>query len=415
MTGGLEGLLSSGIDATRSIGRLAGLIAALGALGGLVLAARPRWLERRAGLDRLIGWHRVTGIAAAAGTLLHVVASLAAAGGGPSQAWSALVDLVGGTDWFVAALVAAILFAVVSLTSWRRIRQHLNYETWHVIHLAGYLAVALAFPHAVFSGTTMVASTAGRWWWIALYLGTAAIVLHGRVGGILASVLRPRTQITRIIPEAPGVASLVITGPGVDSLGARPGQFVGLRVLTADLWWQAHPYSLSAAPAPGALRLTIKALGDGSARTLQIPEGTRVLLEGPYGALDIEQAQGLPVLLVGAGVGLAPMRALLEQCDAEQSPIVLARAHSLADLPFAGELTQLARARGGVMLPVTGPRSRFRSGNPFSAEAMVDNIPDVGTRVAFVCGPTALQQRVCRELERAGVPRDRIHCERFAW
>ncbi|MCU0283977.1 MAG: ferredoxin reductase family protein [Candidatus Nanopelagicales bacterium] len=413
LTGGLTGLGQGSGAALLAVGRLAGLLAAVAALGGLVLTARPRWLERRAGLDRLIGWHRITGMTAAFGMLVHVVATLAAAGGLTGM-WGALADLL-GTDWYVAALVAAILFAVVAGLSWRRLRAHLRYETWHGIHLAGYLAIALAFPHQLVAGSTFVGSAAAQWWWIALYAATAWIVLQARLGGIAAAALRPRTEVQRVIPEAPGVASLVITGPGVDDLAARPGQFVCLRVCTRDLWWQAHPYSLSAAPRPGALRLTVKALGDASARTIAVPPGTRVMLEGPYGAMTIDRADGRRVLLIGAGVGLAPMRALLEACDPGHAPLVLARAHCAADLPMAAELDALARERGGAMVPVVGARTQFPEGNPFSAEALRRNIPDLTTRAVFVCGPAPLQDAVCCALARAGVPRGRIHAERFAW
>ncbi|MGB7981753.1 MAG: ferric reductase-like transmembrane domain-containing protein [Candidatus Nanopelagicales bacterium] len=414
LTGGSADLRAGGVDTVLGLSRLAGIVAALGALFGLVLTARPAWLERSAGLDRMIGWHRVAGMSAAFGMGVHVTASVVAAGGGPGRAWTGLVDLL-GTDWYVAAAVAALLFAVVSLTSWRRIRAHLSYETWHMVHLAGYLAVALAFPHALFTGSTIAASTFARWWWIGLYVAVAGIILASRAGGILRSASRPRTTIARVVPEALGVASLVITGRGVDRLTARPGQFVCLRILTPDLWWQAHPYSLSAAPQPGVLRLTVKALGDASTRTLSVRPGTRVLLEGPYGTMTIDRAGGRRVLLVGAGVGLAPMRALLEDCPSAAAPLVLARAHSAADLPLAAELASLATARGGAMVPVLGPRSGFRGGNPFTAQALLANVPDVRTRAVFVCGPQALADLVCRELERAGVHRAQIHCERFAW
>ncbi len=414
LTGGVSSLASGGIDTALAISRLSGLVAALAALGGLVLTARPMWLERSTGLDRMISWHRITGMTAAFGMAVHVAASLWAAGGGITGLWTGLTDLL-GTDWFVAALVAAALFAVVSLTSWRRIRTRMSYETWHMVHLAGYLAVALAFPHALFSGSTLNGSAVAGWWWVGLYAATTAIILGSRVGGIVRSALRPRTTITRIVPEAPGVGSLVITGPGVDRIGARPGQFVGLRVMTRDLWWQSHPYSLSAASQQGAMRLTIKALGDASARTLEVPPGTRVLLEGPYGVMRMDAAQGRRVLLIGVGVGLAPMRALLEETTPAHAPLVLARAHSAADMPLAREFEELARARGGAMIPVTGPRTTFPGGNPFTAEALAANIADLRSRAVFVCGPKSLQDRVCRELERAGVPRDQIHSERFAW
>ncbi len=415
VTGGAASLVGGGVDSMLGISRLSGLVAALAALFGVVLTARPRWLERGTGLDRMISWHRLTGMTAAFAMLIHVASSLTAAGGGLGGAWSGLVGLVTSTDWFVAALVAAVLFAIVSITSWRRIRRSMSYETWHMVHLAGYLAVALAFPHALFSGSTLNGSVAAAWWWIALYLATTAIVLGSRVGGILASVLRPQTTITRVIPEAPGVASLVIRGPGVDRLGAKPGQFVGLRVLTRDLWWQAHPYSLSAATAPRALRLTVKYQGDATRATQAVRTGTPVLLEGPYGAMTMDRSRGRRVLLIGVGVGLAPMRALLEATTPAQAPLVLARAHSEQDLPLTRELDTLARQRGGALTAVTGPRTAFPGGNPFTAERLRAAVDDLATRTAFVCGPTQLQARVCHELARAGVPREHIHSERFGW
>jgi predicted ferric reductase len=415
VTGGMADLVAGGMTTVLSVSRLAGLVAALAALLGLVLTARPGWLERSYGLDRLVGWHRWTGIAAAFGMVVHVGSALVAAGGGIGGSWQALVDLVTGTDWFLAALVAAALFAVVSLTSWRRVRRHLQHETWHVLHAVGYLAILLGFPHQLLSGTTVSTSLVTQLWWIGLYVATFGIVAASRVGGVARSVLRPRTTVDRVVPEAPGVASLVITGPGVDRLAARPGQFVCLRVLTRDLWWQAHPYSLSAAPHPGALRITIKALGDASSATIAVRPGTRVLLEGPYGAMTIERAGGRRVVLLGAGVGLAPMRALLEACVPAQAPIVLARGHSDADLPLAAELASLARDRGGVLLPVTGPRGQFRDGNPFTAESLLHHVPDLQQRAVFLCGPNALTDRVRRELARAGVPDAQVHVERFAW
>lgn len=413
VTGGLTGLAAGTTGALLAVGRLAGLLAALAALGGIVLTARPRWLERTVGLDRLIGWHRVTGMVAAFGMLVHIGATLAASGG-LGGLLAALLDLL-GTDWYVAALVAAVLFALVAGLSWRRIRSRMSYEAWHAVHVAGYLAIALALPHQLVSGSTFVGSAVARWWWVGLALVTAGIVAQARLGGVVASVRRPRTAVVAVIPEAPGVASLVIGGPGVEALAARPGQFVCLRVLTGDLWWQAHPYSLSAVPRPGALRLTVKALGDASTRTLAVPVGTRVLLEGPYGVLTIEQAQGRRVLLIGAGVGLAPMRALLEACGSEQEPIVIARASTQADLPLAGELDVLARQRGGGLLTITGPRSQFPDGNPCTPRALRRNVADLTDRAVFVCGPARLQEAIVGSLIEAGVPRAQVHAERFAW
>ncbi len=62
--------------------------------------------------------------------------------------------------------------------------------------------------------------------------------------------------------EAPGVVSVEIGGVALDRFGARAGQFFSWRFLTRDRWWEAHPFSLSAAPDPRRLRITVKGVGD---------------------------------------------------------------------------------------------------------------------------------------------------------
>jgi ferredoxin-NADP reductase len=71
--------------------------------------------------------------------------------------------------------------------------------------------------------------------------------------------------------------------------------------------------------------------------------------------------------------------------------------------------------RGGRLFVVLGPRARWRTGNPFTAELLRRQIPDIGQRQAFVCGPPPLQSAAEAGLRKAGVPTDRIMSERFGW
>ena len=104
------------------------------------------------------------------------------------------------------------------------------------------------------------------------------------------------------------------------------------RFLTRELWWQAHPYSLSALPQPPYLRFTVKGLGDSSRALAQLRPGTRVAFEGPYGAFTDHARLSDGVLLVAAGVGITPLRALLEDLPAHADVVVIVRASTVADI-----------------------------------------------------------------------------------
>ena len=92
------------------------------------------------------------------------------------------------------------------------------------------------------------------------------------------------------------MVSIVVYGKHIHELEAESGQFFRWRFLTPRTWMSAHPFSLSAPPAPDRLRLTVKALGEGSRRLQSVPAGTWVLAEGPYGAMTAQRRKQRSVL-----------------------------------------------------------------------------------------------------------------------
>ena len=70
--------------------------------------------------------------------------------------------------------------------------------------------------------------------------------------------------------------------------------------------------SVSAAPDGHSLQISVAAAGDGTRRLATMRPGTRVLVEGPYGRLHEGVRTRRGVLLLAAGIGIAPMKALLE-------------------------------------------------------------------------------------------------------
>ena len=139
------------------------------------------------------------------------------------------------------------------------------------------------------------------------------------------------------------------------------GQFVIVRPLANGLWWQAHPFSLSAAPTTDGLKISVKSLGDGSSSIGQLPRGTRVAVEGPFGAFTPSAIDDRKVLFIVGGIGVAPVKAMLERLDSRHQPIVLYRASRHDDLVYANELRAMARSLGGELMTLVGPTATLRS------------------------------------------------------
>jgi ferredoxin-NADP reductase len=205
----------------------------------------------------------------------------------------------------------------------------------------------------------------------------------------------------------------VITGRHLAELRAESGQFFRWRFLARGLWWASTPYSLSAAPSPGRLRITARALGDHSGALAGLRPGTRVVAEGPYGALTAAVRSQRQVLLIAGGVGITPLRALLESMPATPGDLTLVyRVSTMDDAVFKRELKRLAAARGVRLRYVVGRRAELGF-DPLDAGELLANVPGLTGHDVYLCGPPGMTATIIRQLRSAGVPQRQIHHESF--
>jgi predicted ferric reductase len=417
--GGLQDLLTFS-RALDSVGRLTGLIASVLLLAQVLLMARVPTLEHAFGQDRLARTHRLVGFTSFTLMLAHVgFITWGYADGRLRRTlttfWTLTVDYPG----MLLAVAGTACLVMVVVTSVRAARRRLRYESWHLLHLYAYLGVGLALPHQLWTGQEFVGSTGRTVFWWSAWIMAAGAVLIWRVALPLWRSARYGLRVTGVVVEAPGVVSVHLMGR---DRGPRPaaGQFFTFRFLTGRGWMRAHPYSLSAAPAGSALRFTAKVVGDGSAALVDLRPGTRVLVEGPYGRLGARARTRRRVVLIGAGVGVTPLRALAESLDYAPGEAVLL--YRFVDHPlFTDEFRALARTRGLRVLMLPGhrraPDSWFGDGVPpiDDRAALTTLIPDIADSDVFVCGPESWAADVGRSARAAGVPADRFHVESFGW
>jgi predicted ferric reductase len=395
-----------------ALGRLAGLLAAYAMVIVVLLVARVPPLERAIGQDRLVAWHRRLGPWPLYLLLAHAVLITV---GYARQAHDGVLHQLGQLLWtypgILAATVGSVLLFAAGICSYRLARRRMAYETWWSVHLYAYLALFLSFSHQVDTGASFVGHPVARFWWTALWLGTLAVVVAARIGLPVWRSLRHDVRVVGARAEGPGVVSILLRGRKLDRLPVAGGQFLQWRFLRRGLWWQAHPYSLSAAPSGDLLRITVKDLGDHSAGLTRLRPGTRVAVEGPYGAFTPDTATSNRLLLVGAGVGTAPILALLQELPQESDATVLLRASTRQELVLRDEVAAEVQRRGGRLVELVGSRDRVR----LDADALRELVPDVRRRDVYLCGPDALSRRLATELQRAGVRQSRIHFESFTF
>jgi len=421
--GGVPEVTGGGWTAVAALGRLTGLLSADLLLLQVLLLARIPMVERAFGQDRLARWHRWTGFTSFHLLLAHVVLiTFGYAGPVHANPVAQLWDLVVGYPGMLLAAVAFGLLVMVVVTSVRAARRRLRYESWHLLHLYAYLGVGLALPHQLWTGADFVGSAPARAYWWTLYGLAAGAVLIFRIGLPAWRSRRHRLRVGAVVAEGPGLVSVLVRGRRLDRLPVRAGQFFLWRFLDGPGWSRAHPYSLSGPPRPDLLRITVKDLGDGSARVARLRPGTRVLIEGPYGRLTGDTYAGGPVTMFACGVGITPLLALLWDLPyAYGEAILVYRARTADDLAFRSELDWLAAHRGVRIAVLLGPRAGRPSWLPeqFAGHSDLAALHRVAPGIArhhlYICGPDAWTDAVRAAARAAGVPAERLHTEQFAW
>jgi len=408
------GDLEGGAAVLAELARLSGLLGAYLVLIELLLLARLPVLDRVAGFDRLMRWHRINGRACVLLLTAHAVLITVGYALADEISLPAEVErLITGYPGVITAIAGLAILIAVAVSSAVALRRRLRYETWYFVHLYAYLGVALGFSHQLATGTAFIGEPAARAYWYGLYIATAAVILTFRVVLPVVRSLRHHLRVERVTEEAPGVVSVEIGGVRLDRIRARTGQFFTWRFLTRDRWWEAHPFSLSAAPDGRRLRITVKGVGDYTARLRAIAPGTRVIAEGPFGAFTTAARRRPRVALIAGGIGITPIRALLEDMPGGPGDIVVVyRALRPQDVILRAELDELARRRGAELHYVVGDH---RGGALLSPEHLQRLVPDIATRDVYICGPPGMTEATCASLDRSGVPRRQIVIERFAY
>ncbi|PPK71086.1 ferredoxin reductase family protein [Actinokineospora auranticolor] len=420
-TGGGLGALAEWESGLTSLGRLTGLVASVLLLAQVLMMARVPVLERAFGQDRLVRHHRVVGFTSVNLMLAHVVLITWGYAAGdlvetPATSWQLVTEYPG----MLLALAGTVCLVLTAVTSVKAARRKIRYESWHLLHLYAYLGVGLALPHQLWTGQDFLSSTATTVFWWSLWGASVGAVLVWRLGVPITRNLRHRLRVSAVVPEGDGVYSVHLTGRDLRLFPAQAGQFLGWRFLDRKGWTRGNPYSLSAAPDGRGLRITVQALGDNSIRVAQLRPGTRVLFEGPFGRLTERARASRKVALIGAGVGIAPLRALAGgMAYAPGEAVVL---HRFTDRPlFETEFQDLARQRGLRVVPLPGHRRGHDSWLGDGVARLDDLavlralVPDIADHDVYVCGPAPWAALVCRTVQAAGLPAARLHVEHFEW
>ncbi|GAA2657764.1 globin domain-containing protein [Paractinoplanes durhamensis] len=214
------------------------------------------------------------------------------------------------------------------------------------------------------------------------------------------------------VAEADDTVSLLLTpADGGAAAPFHPGQYV---TVAADLPGgirQLRQYSLSQAPAGGALRITVRRLPGGAVSGFLhdvVREGDELQLSQPYGDLALPAGGDRPLLLVSAGVGITPMASILDHVARTRPGREVTVVHadrSAARHPLRADITA-----AGARLRTFTQQVWYEEEVGLIDPAVIPLHPDAEV---YLCGPIPFMGAVRAGLHRRGIPEERIRYEVF--
>lgn len=234
-----------------------------------------------------------------------------------------------------------------------------------------------------------------------------------------------RAELTRIHEHHPGTRSLFLRLPAGERLAFTPGQFVSC-ALPVGLGGKAAPlvraYSLASSPEDAELEICVDhvAGGPGSTHLFQLEPGSEIAFTGPFGSFALAEPPAAPLVFIGEGTGVAPLRPMVRRALERGGPqpiTVLQGARWDHELIYRDELeawaAQHARLEWEPVLLATeaeiGPIDALEA---LALERFVRDDDDRSRRF-WICGVGPMPGRLRDALRAAGYERRAVRAEEW--
>lgn len=169
-------------------------------------------------------------------------------------------------------------------------------------------------------------------------------------------------------------------------------------------------------PHDNVLRVTIRHVGDYTTAIADLQPGKRVLVSGPYGRFTHEIARTDKRLFIAGGVGITPIRSMIDEALAQKRDCVLVYGNrSPDDVVFKKELKQFAKKGLKIINVFSDPPKNYKGETGYvDAERIRRLVPDFADRDIYLCGPPPMMAGIIEELSVDGEEPLNLHYERFA-
>lgn len=414
------------------ISRTAGIYAFVWYALQFVVTARTPLLEGMIALDRRLLLHMITAVGVLMIVFIHTnfgnekyVSKIQAGLGGTAETvflWATLFSSLFFSNYFIRFIAVLIPYrdkiaALVKLT----------HEGCLRLHYAMPAGMVLLIAHVILipgQGLIMFKACMAM-------IGTCSLSVFLYHKTLVPKIMqRHPWKVNKIIPESDSVVTVLFDPPPGKKIKHSAGQFCYIRPLDNPTPPQSHPFTISSGPEDKRLGITVKQLGDFTAKIKEMKLNSKVCIDGAYGNFSHDRVPwDRSLIFIAGGIGVTPMLSMLRDLsikDPKRKVILVWGVRYEADLICQKTIQTIKKhMEHFIFEPVLSRAPDWKGRKGRIDKAVLENIltsngldtNPLNRTVCefFICGPGQMTSDILQILKEKKIPNCTIHTERFSF
>jgi len=404
-------LVQSGIsEIVYTLAKFAGMTAISIFALQVILGSRLRFLDRPFGLNVVLSVHAKMAIFGFFLAILHPVLLIILSGD------FSLLSLDNSSGINLGKLGLMLLFLAILLAVFFK-NLKIDYNRWHTMHKGMIIVLVLLFIHAFAVGSNLEEGIARTV--LAVYFAVAILTFLYR--NIAVPLFRRKKfSIDKITRETQDVWSFDFKPKSGSFNGYYPGQFMFLKLVRPGRSSQEHPFTICSSPGDSdIIRASIKQSGDFTNTIHNTTLEDTALIDEPFGRFTLTLYPAEKYIFIAGGIGITPFMSMiryLNQTEDNREVVLLYGNKTAKDIAFREELDSLPE-NFRVIHVLSQAEKNWSGETGYINSEIIDRFcaKILKDSHIFICGPPPMMKSVRRALIKMGIPRTRIHWEKFAF